>query len=218
MKARRTLEVPAVVMSVALALILSAGVQGQELAAPASEHRGPGGPAEGIKVHGHWLIEIRDPDGTIASRREFDNALLEPSALAGILARRWSVGLWEIDLFGNAPSPFGADLVTATEGPDLTIEVPASGPNAGKLVMKARGAFRTTAAGRLALVRTRLNLCPANQPPSNPTSCLPQVPFTGCLLPGSIVLAPGGACAGITQPIDVQADQGIDVTVVLSFS
>jgi hypothetical protein len=34
-----------------------------------------GGPQEGIKVHGHWVIEVRNPDGTLSTRREFENGL-----------------------------------------------------------------------------------------------------------------------------------------------
>jgi hypothetical protein len=34
-----------------------------------------GGPSEGIHVHGHWVIEVRDPDGTVRNRVEKDNAL-----------------------------------------------------------------------------------------------------------------------------------------------
>ncbi len=29
-----------------------------------------GQPSEGIKVHGHWVIEVRDPDGTLVTRQE----------------------------------------------------------------------------------------------------------------------------------------------------
>src|SRR5215467_14514118 len=36
---------------------------------------GTGGPQGGIKVHGHWVIVIRDADGGIASRHEFENGL-----------------------------------------------------------------------------------------------------------------------------------------------
>jgi hypothetical protein len=34
------------------------------------------GKSEGIKVHGHWVIEIRNPDGSLASRHELENALV----------------------------------------------------------------------------------------------------------------------------------------------
>src|SRR2546423_15522419 len=33
------------------------------------------GQQEGIKVHGHWTIEVRNPDGTLVTHREFENAL-----------------------------------------------------------------------------------------------------------------------------------------------
>jgi hypothetical protein len=34
-----------------------------------------GGPEEGIEVHGHWVLEVRDPDGSRVVRREFENDL-----------------------------------------------------------------------------------------------------------------------------------------------
>ena len=43
-------------------------------AAQTPEARRSGGPQEGIKVHGHWVVEISNPDGTLADRREFENA------------------------------------------------------------------------------------------------------------------------------------------------
>ncbi|MGC2530119.1 MAG: hypothetical protein WA639_20420, partial [Candidatus Acidiferrum sp.] len=33
------------------------------------------GPSEGIQVHGHWTIEVRNPDGKVVSHTEFENAL-----------------------------------------------------------------------------------------------------------------------------------------------
>jgi hypothetical protein len=30
---------------------------------------------EGIQVHGRWVVEVHDPDGTLVKRLEFDNAL-----------------------------------------------------------------------------------------------------------------------------------------------
>lgn len=32
---------------------------------------------EGIKVHGHWTIEVRNSDGTLATHREFENSLTQ---------------------------------------------------------------------------------------------------------------------------------------------
>lgn len=35
----------------------------------------PKGNHEGIQVHGHWIIEVKNPDGTLVSHTEFENAL-----------------------------------------------------------------------------------------------------------------------------------------------
>jgi hypothetical protein len=40
--------------------------------------RRPGG--EGIKVHGHWVLELKNPDGKLVDRREFDNSLVQNGA------------------------------------------------------------------------------------------------------------------------------------------
>ena len=57
-----------------------------------------GGTAEGIQVHGHWLIEVRDPDGSLVLRREFENALAlgADALLASIFNREYGLGLWVI--------------------------------------------------------------------------------------------------------------------------
>ncbi len=44
-------------------------------AKPAAESAAPKGESEGIKVHGHWTIEVRNPDGKVVTHREFENAL-----------------------------------------------------------------------------------------------------------------------------------------------
>jgi hypothetical protein len=60
-------------------------------AAPAAEEQphaaSPGGPRESIKVHGHWVIEVRNPDGSLAQHREFENSLQRPAGqeLAALL-------------------------------------------------------------------------------------------------------------------------------------
>lgn len=46
-------------------------------------------PVQGVKVHGHWVIEVRNADGTLHERREFENALHKDGSLllAGLLIR-----------------------------------------------------------------------------------------------------------------------------------
>ncbi len=66
-------------------------------------------PNEGVIVHGHWIIEVKNPDGTLIERREFDNALMSDGRelLVKLLARQTSLGGWIIRLMG-APTTGGA--------------------------------------------------------------------------------------------------------------
>ena len=96
------------VVSVALAAVMGAAAPGA-----ASE---PGeGTSDGIKVHGHWTFEIRNPDGTMASRHEIENALIVMvgggnSLLAGLLANHYSNPIWFVSLYGpNTTGPCSAE-------------------------------------------------------------------------------------------------------------
>jgi hypothetical protein len=42
---------------------------------------GAKGSHEGITVHGHWIIEVKNPDGKVANRVEFENSLCTTQAL-----------------------------------------------------------------------------------------------------------------------------------------
>lgn len=97
--------------------------------AQAAQTASPGEPAakgnqEGIKVHGHWTIDVRNPDGTLAQHREFENSLCQnggPPAscsvtggaalLAAILGRTAVGGSWAIQLVDSTQSTFIVTLV-----------------------------------------------------------------------------------------------------------
>src|SRR5262249_41441373 len=70
--------------------------------AVSSAAREHGGPQEGIKVHGHWVIEIRNQDGTVVTHREFENALATQGHenLAALLAHAAAGGHWLVTLQG----------------------------------------------------------------------------------------------------------------------
>lgn len=46
----------------------------------------PKGTHEGIKVHGHWTIEVRNPDGKVATHREFENSLVNGPGAATLVS------------------------------------------------------------------------------------------------------------------------------------
>jgi hypothetical protein len=59
-----------------------------------------------IKVHGHWVIDLKNPDGTVADHREFENSLAVGSGgdtfLIGLLAGYYVPGDYGITLQGAA--------------------------------------------------------------------------------------------------------------------
>jgi hypothetical protein len=64
------------------------------------------GAKEGIVVHGHWTIEVKNPDGTVAARQEFENAL-DPNEgadlLTGLLAGTYTTDGFLVSLYsGNS--------------------------------------------------------------------------------------------------------------------
>jgi hypothetical protein len=84
------------------------------------------GQQEGIKIHGHWTIEVKNPDGSVVTHREFENSLITPSNQPGanvtgsqaLVALLSGVGTlapsnagyapWEIVLFPATTSPCGS--------------------------------------------------------------------------------------------------------------
>src|SRR6266508_5833565 len=86
--------------SFALGAFDSDAAKEQDAGAASSDADGVG---EGIQVHGDWVIEVRNTDGSLAERREFENALTSQGQilLAGSLAREFHPGVWGIGLRSN---------------------------------------------------------------------------------------------------------------------
>ncbi len=67
------------------------------------------GAHEGIKIHGHWTIDVRNPDGTLAKHLDFENGLCTLSSLhlpPGSIAVAGDFDLAAL-LFGNVvPGPW----------------------------------------------------------------------------------------------------------------
>jgi hypothetical protein len=66
-----------------------------------------GGPHESIQVHGHWVIEVRRPNGKLVSHTEFENKLVQPSGQfdLALLLSGYVPGDWEIQLDAASPAP-----------------------------------------------------------------------------------------------------------------
>lgn len=193
--------------------------------APAKSHPGAkprGGPQEGIKVHGHWVIEVRNPDGTLATRREFENSLDPQGAqnLAALLARAASGGHWLITFDGAASGPCpgakgasgGKACYIAESGPSFPYDAPGpglstdlvvtlAGPSQNQVVLS--GSVKALAVGDVYVVGTQQGVCAGNMAPQN---------CTNTSSPGSF------SRAFLNAPIQVQQGQIVQVTVTFSFS
>ncbi len=92
----------------------------KEAEPPASNSAGH----QGIRVHGHWVLQVKNPDGTLGERREFENSLV--TDLAYTSGNEYLVGLLSGDLTPGDP---GIGLIAeTTDNPNAsnTIGIPVS--------------------------------------------------------------------------------------------
>lgn len=194
--------VPGVKSMVVAALVL--------LTAPLAYTQSAGVPsdrADGIKVHGHWIIDVKNPDGSLSAHYEFENALANhlgaSTFLNGVLSRTKRVGRWQVSLPDSNGQPliwmvepgtpgFGADSQT------LSVSAPTSGPNAGKLVLSGNGT--APRAAQINFVQSQTDDCA----PGDSGACITSAfAFTQKSLASAIPVAQG---------------QIVQLTVVFSFS
>jgi len=87
--------------------VFTPSVAGMVAAAMLSVPRPVPAQQQGIKVHGHWVVEVRDANGTIRSRHEFENELATTTGsetLAKVLSGTVTMGKWEVFVIGtNGP-------------------------------------------------------------------------------------------------------------------
>jgi hypothetical protein len=197
-------------------------------AAQPAQKRVPGEPAakgthEGIKVHGHWTIETRNPDGKVVTHREFENSLYPPqTTLANLLIGQVSFGSWMVETAtdsnantgpcGNGTgdntlcklvqSGSGLAAANTTGNYFQTLQVTAP----GSTVVQLTGTATALLNGQIGYVRTRT------------ISCLPTISPSTCFVSaGGQQATPVLTTATLSTPVPVSAGQTIAVTVVISF-
>lgn len=226
-----------------LSLLLIAQATAQSKAVSSEEAAGvgstparveaPSGPREGIQVHGHWTIVVRNPDGLVTSTHEFENSIIPagggPEFLTQVLARSIGVGKWKVVLGGPGPNaqnpyiggpcavyagnqsqctivetgenPASYNSVSGTVFATLSLSVPKTGANAGKLVLTGSATAATT--NSITEVETGVSTSGNTIMYFNGNQQSSGAAFTRAIL---------------AQTINVQAGQVIEVTVVISFS
>lgn len=196
------------------------------------------GPAEAIKVHGHWTIDVRDSDGTLVTHRDFENGLTlqGKNGLVRLLGRQITNGAWHVGLAnssGNHPCESPADSVgnPASPTPCQILEPDFWGPavvnspyffktlilslpDSGGLVLS--GTATAARNGTIDLVNTRIYNCPPNNGPQAcaATNTIGRFEFTEKQLAQPV----NGSCPEPACAVNVVKGQIIQVTVTISFS
>jgi hypothetical protein len=199
---------PRLILVLSMSAVLAFGQAKQDRVQPDQKHEkaDSGGKNEGIKVHGQWVLEIKNPDGSLDSRHEFENSLVTggQGALASLLLGSFATG-WYIELGLNAANGFPFGTFPDIQQPSLTC-LPTQlycnntltvQPGAGNQVV-LQGSMAIPTALTLISVSTNLYTCPPAPP--NIHNC-PVWGFTSA-----------------NTSLSVQQGQVITATVTISFS
>lgn len=210
--------------------VVEQGAVVESVAAPTVEStadQSQGAESEGIHVRGHWTIEVRDPDGTLASRTEFENSLtgVGVTFMTMWIGRTRTVGAWTVAVdatvgtkpcataAGAGAACFMQEAATPTGGatnhfPTLTVNgVPAliSDPTAG---MALTGTATAAADATINRVFTQARPCASSASPDDCASGVAPGVDLGAVFTSAI----------LASPVAVVTGQSILVTVVISFS
>jgi hypothetical protein len=164
-------------------------------------------PSEGIQVHGHWTIDVKNPDGTVVTHKEFENSLTSSGAaiISSLLLGQASAfpGGWVIFLSTTANAGnilWECDYIPA-------VPVTAGNPPVATSSFLLTCSIPNAAAGKIVNVQTALNYCQGSS--FSPASCdnadQIQSTFTNANLTSA-------------QQTKVQAGQTLSVSVEISFA
>jgi hypothetical protein len=211
----------------------------------ATSQKSDGSLHQGLTVHGHWVINVRNPDGTLVEHREFENSLQPTGAgmLVGLLSGYMVPGDWMIEVAGGeggSPCPNGpcgivhnantqpalficsvAGFNNYCTGSTLSYTYSLSSLNAGNgsASIVLNGTITAPQTGSIGDVNTILSAC------SNIAA--------GTTTPNSIATTSPASCvtqttpqpwdslfthANLASPIPVTSGQQIQVIVTITFS
>jgi hypothetical protein len=210
----------------------------EEKASPAQAK--PGG--EGIRVHGHWVIDVKNPDGSLAEHREFDNSLVTgqngggDTLLVGLISGALVPGGYTIQIGGFSgtcgPGTSCSAQTSNISSPTLTANFPDATSNVSSTAPPSfvlAGSFTSTYTGTLNSVATGYTICLGGNaiPPTLPSFPLPTVPEVN-ISPSQCFSANADlayenysstfTATTLTSPMPVTSGQLVQVTVTISFS
>lgn len=196
---------------------------------------------QGVVVHGHWVIDVKNPDGTLTGHREFENSLSGSGAiyLVGTLSGYLVPGDWMIVLgatSGNGPCVATFQFCGITRslstypalgycasahycGTGLTYAYNFGTNLGGPYSIVLSGSITSNQTGSVGVVYTILGACSNTSSPTSPSSLSTASPST-CTASSSNGGNYYGPLTGtnLASSVPVTNGQIIQVTVTISFS
>jgi len=217
---------------------------GSSASAPAANERsaqkGSAGLNQGIKMHGHWIIDIKNADGSLAHHHEFENSIQYDGQnyLIGLMSGYGAAGLWEIYFSSvgamastspcnTATYPYCAIVASTTAQPGLFIcnglYTCATGltitPTFGVgPTLTLAGSIVATQAGSIGFVGTGMSACGGAAEGNGFPASISTVTPAACYTSTTTSFSGTATSTTLASPIPVASGQIIQVTVVLSLS
>ena len=219
-------------MKLPAALEPGAGVQGGDV------KKDPSTMNLGLKMHGHWVIDVKNPDGTVVEHRDFQNSLSggAQGILIGLLAGYYTPGDYMIVLGGSG----GAGPCTATFqfcgivrslttqpalgycgayycGTGLTYSYNFGTNFGGPYSMVLAGSITSNQTGQIGTVYSLYGVCSSVVSPTNPSTLVTTSPAACQATPSNSWYGPLSSTT-LGSPIAVVNGQIIQVSVTITFS
>ena len=174
------------------------------------------GLSEGIQVHGDWVIEVHEPDGTLVEKREFENEFKGAEAIVKVLSRENRPGHYRLMLQRPRgilsmhestdvapPGGYGANTLLVSNGGDGKLIL--QGEFTISEVMANMGNYGEGSGHGIMRVITVLGLCSTSNTLSD---CL------GSTFP----VAQSFQDTALEPPINAEEGQKVIVTVTITIS
>jgi hypothetical protein len=205
-----------------------------------ADRRPSSGMKQAIRMHGHWIIDIKNPDGTLVQHHEFENSIQYDGQnyLIGLMSGYGAAGPWEIyfsSVGANASTspcdsaqyPYCAIVYSTATQPglfvcnglytcaqNLTI-TPTFGVGP---TLTLSGSIAATQAGSIGFVGTGMNACGGTAGSNGYPTAISTITPAACYLSTTSSFSGTATSTTLSAPISVAQGQIIQVTVVLSLS
>jgi hypothetical protein len=181
------------------------------------------GKHEGIKVHGHWTIEVHNPDGKLVSHTEFENSLVTAGPMTGsalltdLLGGTRTGGGWEI----NLATPNASLRIFQPNSPSAEIcNYAACSPNLSVVVGTPQNPGTLTFSGSVVVPASQTSITVVQ---TDTWACIPTVLPASCATLSLADVNSGNANdftltqANLSPAITVTPGQVVQAAVTISF-